>query len=560
MKAVRLKPGRWLFVSAAIAASGLAACGGSDSPAPAPSPIPAPVPAPPPPPPVVLPPLVTDAPVLISAASPFPAGCTGVAGAGAPYTNAEVEPHVAVNPRDPANIVAVWQQDRWANGSANALMTATTTNGGVNWTRVAVPFSRCAGGTVANGGDYERATDPWVTISPDGVAFQMALSTSVGTFIAGSANAMLVSRSTDGGRTWSNPATLIRDGATHFNDKNTITADPTDARYAYAVWDRLVATGGGPSYFARTTDGGLTWEAARSIYDPGLLSQTIGNVIAVLPNGTLVNLFAQLDTVGGATVASLRIVRSTDKGATWSPSIRIADLLSIGARDPDAGTPIRDSALIPQIAVAPNGDLWVAWQDARFSGGARDGIALSRSTDGGATWSPPVQVNSEPNVQAFMPSIHVRADGTIGISYYDLRSNTPDPSTLPTELIFARSANGATWQENRISQTFDLAIAPNARGLFLGDYQGLSSANNVFVPVYVRTSAGDLTNRTDVYALMANSLLAATASDLARAHRAMPAVAAEPDPQFRQRVHENIVQSMNRRIAGWSQRYLPAPR
>jgi hypothetical protein len=552
-----MKPGRWLFVSAVIAAGGLAACGGgSDSPAPAP----APVPAPPPPPPAVLPPLVTDVPMLISGPSPYTVDCTGVPGAGTPYTNAEVEPYVAVNPRDPGNIVAVWQQDRWANGSANGLMTATTTNGGTNWTLVSVPFSRCAGGTVANGGDYERATDPWVTISPDGIGFQMALSTVGASFTGGSANAMLVSRSTDGGRTWSNPATLIRDGATHFNDKNTITADPTDARYVYAVWDRLVATGGGPSTFARTTDGGLTWEGARSIYDPGTQSQTIGNVIAVLPNGTLVNLFAQLDTVGGTTVASLRAVRSFDKGATWGGAIRIADLLSIGARDPDVGTPIRDSALIPQIAVAPNGDLWVVWQDARFSGGLRDGVALSRSTDGGATWSPPVQINSAPNVQAFMPSIHVRADATIGISYYDLRSNTTDPATLPTELIFARSANGTTWQENRISQTFDLAIAPNARGLFLGDYQGLASANNVFVPVYVRTSAGDLTNRTDVYALLAGSLLSATASDLARAHRAIPVLTAEPDAQFRQRVHENIVRSMNRRITGWSERYLPAPR
>jgi hypothetical protein len=40
----------------------------------------------------------------------------------------------------------------------------------------------------------------------------------------------------------------------------------------------------------------------------------------------------------------------------------------------------------------------------------------------------------------------------------------------------------------------------------------------------------------------------------------MESLATEPDAQFRQRVHENILQSMNRRIAGWSQRYLPAPR
>lgn len=548
-----MKPGPWLFVSAVFTAGGLAACGGSDSPSPAPAPVPgpvpAPVPAPPPPPPVVLPPLVADAPTLVSAPSPYAAGCTGEAGAGAPFTNAEVEPHVAVNPRNPNNFVAVWQQDRWGSGSANGLMTATTTNGGATWSRVSVPFSRCAGGTIANGGDYARSTDPWVTIAPDGTAFQMALSTS------GAVNAMLVSRSTDSGLTWSNPVALIVDGAGFFNDKNSITADPTDARFVYAVWDRLVSSGGGPTYFARTTDGGMTWEAARPIYDPGTQSQTIGNVIAVLPNGTLVNLFAQLDTVGGATAASLRVVRSFDKGVNWTGATRIADLLSIGARDPENGTAIRDGALIPQIAAAPNGDLWVVWQDARFSGGARDGIALARSTDGGATWSAPAQVNSAPNVQAFMPSIHVRADGTIGITYYDLRSNTADPATLPTELILARSVNGATWQENRISTTFDLAIAPFARGLFLGDYQGLASANNVFIPVYVRTSVGDLSNRTDVYALVASSLVA-IADAQARALRA-PAAPAAPDPQFRIQVHENIVRIMDRRIPGWSQRLLP---
>ena len=106
---------------------------------------------------------------------------------------------------------------------------------------------------------------------------------------------MLVSRSTDSGQTWSNPSTLIRDGPLFFNDKNTITADPIDANYVYAVWDRLAAAGGGPAIFARTTDGGNTWEGARPIFDPGPRSQTIGNLIVVLPNGALINLFTQLD-------------------------------------------------------------------------------------------------------------------------------------------------------------------------------------------------------------------------------------------------------------------------
>src|SRR4029453_2459334 len=147
-----------------------------------------------------------------------------------------------------------------------------------------------SGGNAGNGGDYERATDPWVTFSPNGNVFQRARAAQAASFAPGSVNAMLVSRSTDSGRTWSNPSTLIRDGASFFNDKNTITADPIDPNYVYAVWDQLGASGGGPAFFARTTDGGNTWEGARSIFDPGPGSQTIGNVIVVLPNGTLINL------------------------------------------------------------------------------------------------------------------------------------------------------------------------------------------------------------------------------------------------------------------------------
>jgi hypothetical protein len=51
---------------------------------------------------------------------------------------------------------------------------------------------------------------------------------------------MLVSKSVDGGLSWRPPVTLVRDDNPRFlNDKNTITADPADACYVYAVWDRL---------------------------------------------------------------------------------------------------------------------------------------------------------------------------------------------------------------------------------------------------------------------------------------------------------------------------------
>ena len=408
---------------------------------------------------------------------------------------------------------------------------------------------------MGNGGDYERATDPWVTFAPNGNVYQMALATQGASLAPGSVSAMLVSRSTDSGRTWSNPSTLIRDGSLFFNDKNTITADPTDANYVYAVWDRLGAAGGGPAVFARTTDGGTTWEGARSIFDPGPRSQTIGNLIVVLPNGTLINLFTQLDEgAGGQVTATLNVLRSGDKGGSWSAPSPIADVLSIGARDPETGTLIRDGAGLAQIALAPNGNLFVIWQDARFSGGARDGIVLSRSIDGGLTWSTPLQINSAPSTQAFTPSVHVRANGTIGVTYYDFRSNTSDPATLPTELIFARSADGVTWQENRLTSAFDMATAPNARGLFIGDYQALTSANNVFVPVYVRTNSGDTANRTDVFAVPIRSLPLATGLGATRTFRTQAAPVAPPAAEFQQRVHENLVSTMERRIPSWSQR------
>ena len=497
--------------------------------------------APPPPPPP--PPVVSDGAVRISAPSTFSANCSGATETGTLYLNAEVEPFVAINPRNANHLIAVWQQNRWSNGSSQGVMTAASFDAGATWAIISAPLSRCTGGNAGNGGDFVRATDPWVAISPDGTAYQMALGSSGNSFVAGSRNAMLVSRSTDGGRSWGSATALISDGAGFFNDKNTITADPGDSRFAYATWDRLIAgDAGGPTWFARTTDGGLSWEPARNIYDPGTPNQTIGNVIAVLPNGTLILLFNQIDGAGTATTSSLNVIRSADKGATWSAPVRISSFTPLGARDPDTGTNIRDGAIIPQIAAAPNGDVFVAWQDARAGGGQRDGILLSRSRDGGTTWSTPSRVNADPSVQAFTPTINVRADGTIGISYFDLRSNTPDPATLPTDYWLARSSDGVTWQESRVSATFDLAFAPNAGGLFLGDYQALVSAGTTFTSVFVRTNA-DLANRTDVFSRSLD-LPAGAASK--RVYLAEPALPIAGTAEIARNIERNL---QRRRIA-----------
>ena len=492
-------------------------------------------------------PTLPDPQYRASYLSPFSAGCDG-GQAGVVHTNAEVEPMVAVDPTNPSRLIGVWQQDRWSNGGARGNMTGVSVDGGRTWTQRAAPFSRCTGG------DYARASDPWVTISPSGVAYQIAIAFDGQVFAAGSSSAVLVSRSTDGGDTWSPAVTLIHDGVSFFNDKESITADPTDAGHVYAVWDRLDASGEGPTWFSRTTDGGVTWEPARSIHDPGPTNQTINNQIVVLPDGTLVDFFTQLDSAPSR--QTLTVIRSQDKGLTWSGPVVVSPVQALGTQDPETGTPVRDAALLGAIAAGPDGSLVAVWQDSRFSGGQRDGIALSRSTDGGFTWSTAVRVNRDPTVPAFVPSVAVLSDGTIGVTYYDFRSNTSDRAALPTDYWLARSTDGgATWRESRVAGPFDLAIAPNAGGLFLGDYQALVGIGSAFVPFYVAVNNGDLSNTTDVFASVVTSAGAAASVALAElldADAPMRASTAEPlpmTPGLRLKLHESASRVRERRLS-----------
>lgn len=436
--------------------------------------------------------------VRISDTSPYSPGCDAATSTGTLYEHAEVEPSVAVNALNPANIVAGWQQDRRSDGGSHGLVTAASFDGGRTWTRASPDVSRCAGGSAATASDYERASDPWLTFSADGTAFLLSLSFSGSILAPGSASAMLVARSSDGGVHWGTPTTLIADGAAGFNDKGSISGDPTDPLSVYAVWDRLSSDNRGPSYFTRTRDAGLSWEPARAIYDPGVGNQTIGNLLIVLPGGALLVVFTELDGTATGTTAALKVIRSDDRGNSWGAPISIADEHATGTRDPGSGALVRDGNELPSIAVDRGGAVYVVWQDSRFSGGARDGIALTRSLDGGLTWSTPAQVNGAPAVAAFTPTVRIRDDGVVGVSYYDLRNLSAATGTQVTDYWLATSMDALSWHDTHVSGPFLLATAPNAEGLFLGDYQGLGVSGNEFLPVFVAVT-GDLANRTDVF-------------------------------------------------------------
>lgn len=419
---------------------------------------------------------------------------------------AEVEPRVAVNPANPNNLVGVWQQDRWISGAAHGLVAAASFDGGTTWRGSKLPFSKCAPGGVA----YERASDPWVSIGPDGTVYAVGLSVSGA---IGDESAIVTAVSTDGGRTWIRRRTVkadaVKDDA--FNDKESITADPVHAGTAYVVWDRA-AFGNffevrQPALFSKTTDGGSTWSTPKAIAANGANEVTVGNELVVDPNtGTLYDFYSYDGASIGRT--EIRFVKSTDGGATWSAPTTVNTLRSVGVRHPVTGEVLRTEDFAADVTIDPaTGALYVAWQDARLNDGRRDEIVMSRSTNGGASWSRIVKVSSRVKRPAFTPTIAVNGSGRVGVTYFDLRfMKKGDASNLRTDYWLRTSDDGGrTWHaDEHVSGPFNMRAAPvTERGFFIGDYMGLTHVNDDFVAFYVRTNCVTGTcnrNRTDVYA------------------------------------------------------------
>jgi hypothetical protein len=322
--------------------------------------------------------------------------------------------------------------------------------------------------------------------------------------------------------TWSQPSTLITDGPNFLDDKESITADPHNANFVYAVWDRVKIGNtfnfGGQALFARSTDGGQTWKPASVIFQSPGGDNNIGHQIVVLPDGTLIDAFAERPA------DTLDILRSKDGGKDWSRPIVVAQEGVPDIRDPDVfSTFVRGGVPLPEVAADPNsGQLYAVWPDSSFiaplPGSAFpfdvSGIAFSMSSDGGFTWSAAIIVNQTPtnlpnplNSQAFNPDIAVGLNGTVAVSYYDFRFNDANPG-VPTDhwAAFGNPSgpggltNLANWgNELRLTgASFNMEDAPLAgRELFLGDYQGLAAAGTGFEALF--SQAGSTSSTASVF-------------------------------------------------------------
>jgi len=475
-------------------------------------------------------------PVLVSGVSPY-ASCLNAGEPGTNYVNAEVEPYVAVNPTTVGtanvNLIGVWQQDRWNNGGAHGLVAGFSFDGGTSWGETTLPFSACAPNAILDpftGAPYDRASDPWVSIGPDGTAYAVGLLATNNRISGNNDTGVATVTSSDGGKTWDNQRLIKSDKGTSpvfeftqfFNDKESITADPIHGGTAYVVWDRLKAPSHspdaalrahafrGPTWFSKTTDGGKTWTGTRAIFDPGQNSQTIGNQVVVnRQTGVLYDFFELFQTTGSPNFIprglSVGFISSSDGGSIWSKPTVVSNQQTVNDFAPNTGALLRTGAGLPSVAIdASNGDLYVVWEDARFTVGTVNQVVISTSTNGGTTWNGPAVVSNPNSKPAFTPMVAVNSGSTVAVTYYDFRN--PDGSTVgqPTDYWFTSSTDhGASFgNETRITPTsFDILNAPNAGGLFLGDYEGLDVNGTAFVPFFVQTNGEDKSNRTNVFTM-----------------------------------------------------------
>ena len=435
---------------------------------------------------------------IVSPASGSPVeGCSAGRGPGRLFEGSEVEGHLSADASRPGQLVAAWQQDRFEFGGARAVLTAVSSDGGMTWRRSEMPqLSLCGGARAGTPGAFQRVTDPWLVHGSDKDVYLATLSVDVdpASVFGVGREAILVTRSRDGGRSWSRPVAVITDqNPAVFNDKPSLSAHHQRPGRLYAAWGLLERRGfltEGVLMLSTSSDHGASWSPPRPIFDPGDAASAFAPQIAALDGGRLLAVWTTVRTQSdGRFTFELSALTSDDDGRTWSRPAIIARPETNEVIEPTSGLAVVDGAHIPALAVDRTGGIiYVAWLERV---GSVNAFRLALSRDGGRSWEAAEGVT--PRRGGLLPSLAVSPSGEVALGGLELVSDRAHLTARPLLATCAASACVAEsdWQVmSPRGPVVDLARAPLTEGPFVGDYLGLAWTGSGFGLLYAATDGG----------------------------------------------------------------------
>jgi hypothetical protein len=380
-------------------------------------------------------------------------------------SNSPNEPSICINPRNPNQMVAGANNDKYYYSS----------DGGLTW----------AGGVLSS--THGVWGDPVVIADTAGDFYFFHLSVPDWSHWL---DRIVCQKSVNGGQTWSNGSFMGLNG-TKNQDKEWAVVDPVN-NAIYACWtqfDDYGSSSPGDSstiLFSRSIDNGVTWSAATRInqHAGDCIDQdnTVeGAVPAVGPNGEIYTSWTG--------PSGLVFTKSTDGGITWPETNQVLGDIPGGW---DFAVPgiYRANGLPVTCCDLSNGPyrgtIYINWSDQRNGENDTD-IWIIKSTDGGATWSVPKRVNDDPaGRQQFFTWMTVdKFSGYVYTVFYDRRNYTNNL----TDVYMAVSKDGGdTFDNFKVSET---PFNPNS-GIFFGDYTNIATHDSTVRPIWTRLHNGSM--------------------------------------------------------------------
>ncbi len=299
-------------------------------------------------------------------------------------------------------------------------------------------------------------------------------------------SSIVLQKSTDKAKTWSKGVAIGYDN-TRIQDKHWIGIHPVTGELA-VTWTEFDAyESSDPNdysriLFSKSTDFGETWS------EPVKINQFDGDCMD--SDDTVEGAVPVFDERGNIYVAwayhnKIYFDKSTDGGKTWlTHDIVVADQPE--GWDYDIPGVFRANGM-PVLGIDNSkgpyhGTLYINWSDQRNGTDDTD-IFISKSTDGGQTWSQPKRVNTDQTkTHQYLTWMAIDpATGYIYIVYYD-RSRYTDNRT---DVSLSYSTDGAETFKSMIVS--DKPFKP-FKSAFMGDYNNIDAYNGIVTPIWTDLS------------------------------------------------------------------------